>query len=219
MPLAGFSRDNLRTWEYVVVADPDEYGIGFSESDHVVLDSGRIVAIYGNNQNSRWLWRTFSDDNGRTWAPMKQLDFRGDSPSMIALSDGSLLAAIRHIPEQGPVGIGLVASSDGGETWANLGNFRDQASWDMGYPDLIKLADGRILCIYYTAAEARMIPPDLEAHLHKAEPMATILGSMRPRAYEELSGEIRGVFLQDLTSAPNASPARTSESSAAKVEL
>ena len=219
MPLAGFSKDNLRTWEYVVVADPDEHGIGFSESDHVILDSRRIVAIYGNNQNSRWFFRTYSDDKGKTWAPMKQLDFRGDSPTMIALSNGSLLAAIRHIPEQGPVGIGLVASPDAGQTWHNLGNFRDQATWDMGYPDLVKLADGRILCVYYTAAEARMIPSDLEARLHTCEPMRTILGSMRPRAYEELNGEIRGIFLQDLTAGPDTAAGRTPGSDTAKVEL
>ena len=220
MPLAGFSKDNLRTWEYVVVADPNDYGIGFSESDHVQLESGRIVAMYGNNQNSPFFFHTCSDDEGRTWSPMKQLDFRGDSPTMIALSDGTLLAAFRHLPEEGPMGIGLVVSADGGETWENLENVRDQGGWDMGYPDLVKLADRRILCIYYTDAEAKMIPAELEAQLYKREPMRTIFGkTIRPRAYEELNGEIRGIFLEDLTRGAGAGGDNRLESDAAKVEL
>ena len=200
MPLAGFSKDNMRSWEFVVIADPNEYGIGFSESDIVRLDSGRLIAIYGNNQNSRFFWRTYSDDEGRTWAPMKQLTFTGDSPSMIMLASGALLAAIRYIPDDGhAAGVGLVASEDGGETWDVLGNVLDQKNWDMAYPDLIKLPDGRILCIYYTGAESKMIPAEQEAELKKTEPMYSIFDGMRPRAYGELDGQIRGVFLEDLT--------------------
>jgi len=221
MPLAGFSRDNLRTWEYVVVADPDEYGIGFSEADIVQLDTGRIVAIYGNNQNSPSFFRTWSDDEGRTWAPMKELSFRGDSPSMVQLADGSLLAAIRNIPEGGGVGIGLVASSDGGETWQTLGNISDQANWDMAYPDLIKLADRNFLCVFYTSAEAKMISAGQVAALRKIEPMRTMFGDggMRPSAYEELNGEIRGMFIRDLTVGAAASDHTSSSPDESKVEL
>lgn len=144
--LAGFSRDNLRTWEYVVIADPDDYGVVFQEADMVRLDSGRLLAIYGN---SEYFWPTYSDDEGRTWAPMKQLAFYGDCPSMIKLSGDVLLAAFRNLQEveEEALGVGLVASGDGGETWDVLGNIIDQPIYDMAYPDLIKLPDGRILCV------------------------------------------------------------------------
>ena len=219
MPLAGFSKDNLRTWEYVVVADPDEYGVGFSESDIVRLDSGRIVAIYGNNQNSRSFWRTYSDDEGRTWAPMKELTFIGDSPSMVKLADGTLVAAIRALDE-GAVGIGLVASTDGGETWEQLGNLSEQGGWDMAYPDLIKLADGNFLCVYYTSADAKMIRADLAEKLARIEPMATQIGiGLRPSAYEELDGEIRGMFLTDLTAGKAGASNTSVAHQKSKVEL
>lgn len=211
--LAGFSKDNLRTWEFVVIADSDEYGIGFSESDIVRLDSGRLLAIFGNNGNSEYFWRTYSDDEGRTWAPMKQLTFRGDCPSMLKLSDDVLLAAFRHLPdvEESP-GVGLVASVDGGQTWDVLGHILDQTSYDMAYPDLIKLPDDRILCLYYTAPESILISSELEEELEKIEPMNTLASSRsrmpaarrrttkkRPHAYEELDGQIRCTILEDLT--------------------
>jgi len=220
--LAGFSNDEMRTWEFVVVAAPDDHDVGFSEADVVKLASGRLVVIYGNNQGSPFFWRTWSDDNGRTWAPLEQLAFRGDSPSMITLADGTLVAAIRYLPEEGPIGIGIVASPDGGETWDVLGNARDQDGWDMGYPDLVKTGDGRILCIFYTDAESKMIPPDLEAQLYAKEPMRTILGdgtTMRQFAYEELNGEIRGIFLEDLTGRRSESGKQPRASDSAKFQL
>ena len=203
--LAGFSKDNLRSWEYVVVSDPDEDGLGGGEADLVQLDSGRLVVIYGNVQGTRGFLRTHSDDQGRTWSARTPIEnILGDSPSLMKLADGSLLAAIRNTTnDQG--GIGLIASSDGGDSWQLLGNILDQAGWDMGYPDLIRMDDGTVLCIYYTDAEAKMIPASQAAELAKTEPMASIFaGGIRPRAYEELNGEIRGVFLSDLTAQPAA---------------
>ena len=220
MPLAGFSSDELRTWEYVIVADPDEYGVGFSESDIVRLDSGRIVAVYGNNQRSRYFWRTYSDDEGRTWAPMKRLDYRGDSPSMVRLADGTLMVAFRNAPEKGTMGIGIAVSADGGESWTLLDNIRDQGGWDMGYPDLVRMRDGSFLCVFYTAAEERQIPTGLVEELSRTEPHRTVFGGrMRPRAYEELSGEIRGIALNDLTAGTRAARSDEACDPAAKVEL
>ena len=59
-----------------------------------------------------------------------------------------------------------------------------------------------------------MIPAELEAELYKKEPMRSILGSgpMRPRAYEELNGEIRGVFIDDLTSSSTANKTQSKKS-------
>ena len=206
--LAGFSRDNMRTWEFVVVADAGEFaGVGFSEADVVQLDNGRLVAIYGNNLNSTSFWETHSDDSGRTWAPMKELNFLGDSPSLIKLSNGVLLAAIRNSDWEGRIskgpGIGLVASPDGGQTWELLGNVHDQANWDMGYPDLIKLATGEILCVYYTGNEKQPIPAELDEQLKAREPIRTIFqGGIRPSPLGEIQSEIRGVILEQVDAAP-----------------
>ncbi len=191
--------DNLRTWTYQVIADSSE-GIGFSEADLVRLDSGRFVAIYGNNAGSPWFFETHSDDEGQSWSAMCQLSFRGDSPSMIRLTGNRILAAIRHMPEAGKLGIGLVASPDGGQSWQNLGNAVDQSMWDMAYPDLVRLADGRILCVYYTASEEQPIAEKLAEELAAREPMATILeGSIRPAAFGEIQSEIRALILEEIS--------------------
>ena len=198
--MAGFSADDMKSWTYRIIADNSQGGIGYSESDSVRLASGRYVAIYGNNDGSPWFFETHSDDEGQTWAPMRQLNFAGDSPSMIQLAGGPLLAAIRNGPPSGKPGIGLVASADEGRTWRLLKNVHDQANWDMGYPDLVRLPNGRILLVYYTAAEPQPIPNELKEQLAATEPQRTILkGFIRPAAYGELQSEIRGVFLEDLT--------------------
>jgi hypothetical protein len=194
--LAGFSKDNMRTWEYVAVSDPDDEGLGGGEADLVQLDSDRLVVIYGNVQGTSGFLRTFSDDLGRTWSKREPIaaGHIGDSLSMIKLADGSLIAAIRNSTIDDP-GIGLLASNDGGETWQLLGNMLNQGSWDMGYPDLIRLADGGIFCVFYTSAEAIQISPEVD----KCMPRNPIFTGMRQRAYEELNGEIRGIFLKDIT--------------------
>ena len=204
--MAGFSADNGMTWTFRTVAEASG-GIGFSESDSVRLPGGRFVAIYGNNAGSPWFFETHSDDEGQTWSPMRQLNFRGDSPSVIRLSSGALLAALRSLPEKGPAGIGLVASADEGQTWELLGNVHDQTNWDMGYPDLIRMANGQILCVYYTGNAHRPIPKELEEKLAAVEPNRTIFkGAMRPSAFEEIQSEIRAVLLQEF-----ASPSGTGE--------
>jgi hypothetical protein len=48
-------------------------------------------------------------------------------------------------------GIYVVASDDDGETWdvANRRVIRDDSpSWDIGYPSLVLLPDGRVLAVY-----------------------------------------------------------------------
>ena len=143
--LAGFSADSMRTWKFRVVSAP-ENGIGLSESDSVRLSTGRYVAIYGNNAGTRYFYETHSDDRGQTWSPRRKLNFRGDSPSMITLKNDVLLAATRSGDRHGT---GLVLSPDGGQTWEYLGNL-DDTPGENGYPDLVRLVDGRILCVYYT---------------------------------------------------------------------
>jgi hypothetical protein len=204
VPLAGFSRDGMQSWTFRVIADKSQGNIGFSESDSVVLPSGRIVAIYGNNSGSPWFFETHSDDAGQSWSPMRQLNFRGDSPSMIRLSNGALLAAIRSLPEGGAAGIGLVLSADEGATWELLGNIHDQKNWDMAYPDLIRLADGRILCVYYTGNERQAIPDKMREEFVAVQPMRTqrennprIGKDYRPAAFGEIQSEIRGIFLEE----------------------
>ena len=198
-PMAGFSTDNGITWTFRTIAHPAD-GIGFSESDSVRLPSGRVVAIYGNNAGSPWFFETHSDNEGQTLSPMRQLNFRGDSPSMIRLASGALLAAIRSRPENGTLGIGLVASANEGQSWELLGNLHDQTNWDMGYPDLIKLANGQILCVYYTGNQRRPIPKALEEKLAAIEPIRTIFkGKHRPAAFGEIQSEIRGAILDDIS--------------------
>ncbi len=210
--LAGFSDDNMRTWTYRVIADCED-GIGLTEAESVRLSNGRFVAIYGNNLGSDFFFfETHSDDEGESWSAKRRLGFRGDCPSMIQLSSGAILAVIRHYyPERTQCGVGFLVSTDGGESWGTIGDLDLTSSGDQGYPDLVKLADGRILCVYYTAPESQPISKELEEELLAAEPCHTLYADnpgVRPRAFGELQSEIRGVFLEEVSSPVRSHPVK-----------
>ena len=115
------SADEGETWSPPVPLNPQNVSAGVSQDKAIVLGDGRIVVPvdqymgtkpttddpkgvhrmgerFGNLERSALVYSftLYSDDEGQTWSPMRQLNFRGDSPSMIRLSSGALLAAARE---------------------------------------------------------------------------------------------------------------------------
>jgi hypothetical protein len=67
---------------------------------------------------------------------------------MIKLRDGRLVITYGYRSE--PYGIRARISSDQGETWGKEIVLRnDGGSWDLGYPQTVERADGKIVTIYY----------------------------------------------------------------------
>jgi len=150
------STDKGKTWVHLstMAADPGGKLGGFMEPGIVRTKTGRIVTGLRNHGPDQAIWVTYSDDDGKTWAPVKKTAMIGHPVDLIQLSDGRLLATygIRPGIHTTPGGIRACFSSDNGETWdirteVQLRN--DFLNWDIGYPESMELPDGRVLSVYY----------------------------------------------------------------------
>jgi sialidase-1 len=150
------STDKGKTWKHLAVMANDPGGRlgGFLEPGIVRTKSGRIVAALRNHAPENAIWITYSDDDGKTWVPVRKTAMIGHPVDLIQLSDGRLMATygLRKGRHPDPSGIRVCFSSDNGETWdirTELQLRKDFLNWDIGYPESIQLADGSILTVYY----------------------------------------------------------------------
>lgn len=149
------STDHGQTWSHwsTIAADPALKLGGFMEPGIVVTKTGRIVAALRNHGPDHAIYATWSDDDGRTWAPALKTPMHGHPADLIQLSDGRIMASYGiRTPHSKPGGIRVCFSHDNGETWdlqSEIQIRRDFVNWDIGYPDSIELPDGRVLTAYY----------------------------------------------------------------------
>jgi sialidase-1 len=150
------SKDKGKTWKYlsIIADDPGGKLGGFLEPGIVRTKTGRIVVVMRNHAADQALWRTYSDDGGKTWAEVQKTAMIGHPADVIQLKDGRLMASygIRTGPHAKPGGIRVCFSKDNGVTWdisteRQLRN--DFLNWDTGYPESIQLADGSMMTVYY----------------------------------------------------------------------
>jgi sialidase-1 len=149
------SVDQGKTWKYLstIADDPGGKLGGFLEPGIVRTKTGRIVVGLRNHGPDHAIWITYSDDDGKTWSPVKQTDMIGHPADLIQLRDGRLMASYGVRTEHAtPEGVRACFSSDNGETWdigteVQLRN--DFSNWDVGYPESLELPDGRVLTVYY----------------------------------------------------------------------
>jgi hypothetical protein len=150
------STDKGKTWQHLAYMAPDPSGKlgGFMEPGIVRTKTGRIVAGLRNHGTDQAIWMTHSDDDGKTWSPVKKTALIGHPVDLIELTDGRLMATygIRPSVHTKPGGIRAAFSSDNGETWDPKTEFQirnDFPNWDIGYPESMQNPDGSILSVYY----------------------------------------------------------------------
>jgi sialidase-1 len=150
------STDKGKTWKYysVIASDKGNKLGGFLEPGIVRTKTGRIVAAMRNHAGENAIWATYSDDDGKTWAPVQKTAMIGHPVDLIQLSDGRVMATygIRPTVHTRPGGVRACFSSDNGATWdikteVQLRN--DFLNWDVGYPESMEMPDGRVLTVYY----------------------------------------------------------------------
>lgn len=167
------SGEPLGKYEKVAtVTCPQRDIIRFGEPHILQLESGRIIMMirataipYDDKADRCFLWGTYSDDNGRTWAEPYQTPLWGFPPHLLQLSDGRILCSYGH--RRPPFGQRAAISEDG-ITWKKEDEIilRDDApNKDLGYTVSIELEPGRILTVYYQpnvepGTRPRMVPPD-----------------------------------------------------------
>jgi sialidase-1 len=150
------STDQGKSWNYVstIADDPSGKLGGFLEPGIVRTTTGRIIAAMRNHGTDQAIWVTHSDDNGKTWAPVRKTTMIGHPVDLIQISDGRIMATygIRNGRHTTPGGIRACFSTDNGETWdlqteVQLRN--DFLNWDIGYPESLQMPDGSVLTVYY----------------------------------------------------------------------
>ena len=164
-PLGTFSK-------VATVYSPHRDKIRFGEPHILQLPGGRIIMMirataipYDDQSPLCFLWGTYSDDSGLTWADPYETPLWGFPPHLLQLSDGRILCSYGY--RRPPYGQ-RAAISDDGVTWRKADEFilRDDApNQDLGYPVSVELEPGRILTVYYQpnvapGTDQRMTPPD-----------------------------------------------------------
>lgn len=150
------STDKGKTWQYLstMANDPGGKLGGFMEPGITRTKTGRLISIMRNHGTEQAMYATYSDDNGKTWAPVQKTDMIGHPADVIQLSDGRLMATygIRPGIHTTPGGVRACFSNDNGTTWditteVQLRN--DFYNWDIGYPESLELPGGKVLTVYY----------------------------------------------------------------------
>ncbi len=150
------SADQGRSWRYLSTIASDDGGKmgGLAEPGIVRTKTGRIIAGIRTPGSDNSIYMTWSDDDGKTWVPIRKTDLHGHPVDLIQLSDGRVMATygIRVPQHDTPGGIRACFSRDNGETWdirSEVQLRNDFLNWDVGYPESIQLPDGRVFTAYY----------------------------------------------------------------------
>ncbi len=147
-------------------SSPEPDSIRFGEPSVLQLPSGRVIlmiratAIPYNDADPRcFLWETYSDDNGKTWAHPYQTPLWGFPPHLLLMRDGRVVVTYSY--RRPPYGIRAAVSKDG-TTWKKKNEviLRDDApNKDLGYPASVELKNGNVLTVYYLSAASDTVRP------------------------------------------------------------
>lgn len=157
------------------VHSPNPDSLRFGEPHILQLASGRIIMMirattkpYNDLDSRCFLYGTYSDDSGKTWAEPYQTPLWGFPPHLLQLSDGRILCTYGY--RRPPFGQRACISEDG-ITWKKEHEIilRDDAfNKDLGYPVSVELEPGKILSVYYQPdpkdGDQHMTPPDPKRH-------------------------------------------------------
>ena len=148
-------------WEFVAWTAPDP-GAGFSIMPSSIRLSNTDLLTAVRHEDSlrkgpNWIDAYLSKDNGNSWTYLSRPvpdtgDHSGNPPSLIRLRDGRLVVTYGHRAQ--PFEVRGRISSDQGKTWSQDVVLRSGAgSWDVGYTRTVQRPDGKIVTVYYWAAE------------------------------------------------------------------
>lgn len=128
-------------------------GLFLNEPCAVQLPNGKIlchIRAEDDDEKIFTLFQTVSEDNGKTWSPVKQIikDDSGAPAHLLLHSSGILICAFSR--RAYPYGIRVILSEDYGETWSEEHIlFENFCTDDLGYPSTVELSDGSLLTVFY----------------------------------------------------------------------
>ncbi len=138
-------------------------------------DGGRIALLLRENSRRRNSHVMFSDDEGATWSPPRELPhtLTGDRHTARYLADGRIFISFRDTARESPTRGDWVAWVG---TWQDIvsggpGQFRvrlmdNHHAWDCAYPGVERLPDGTILTTTYGHWEPDQPPYIVSIRVH-----------------------------------------------------
>lgn len=117
----------------------------------ISLRSGRLLSSMRCQRDPTgifWTEMFESEDGGRSWRFLSRVNEWGAPGALIELNDGRILCVYGYrLPAYG---VRYRVSEDGGRTWGAETILRDDGgSWDLGYPQVVEIAPGRCVAVYY----------------------------------------------------------------------
>lgn len=117
----------------------------------LALRDGRILASVRFQRDATGvMWTDIyeSEDGARTWRFLSRVNDWGAPGDIVEMQDGRIACVYGY--RLAPSGIRARLSEDGARTWGRELILRDDGgSWDLGYPRVIEVTPGRLLCVYY----------------------------------------------------------------------
>lgn len=127
----------------------------FNEFAALPLEDGRLMAIIREEPCISGLYRSYSQDFGRTWTEPEPIGIFGEAPYLLQLQDKRIMAVFRGLGNtRGEANyLGLTVTDDNGATWSEPYKLEtyDGGRFHGGYGDLLLTESGQILAIYYIA--------------------------------------------------------------------
>ena len=153
---AGVTFSKAPDYEYsapvIIANDPER---DYSDTDVVRLADGRFLAVIREHVTLQSVF-SHSEDEGRTWSPIRPTDFKGSNIKLWKLRTGVVACAYRD-EDPSRRGVSLSVTEDGGESWEFLGQLYDGGDdadhtpgYVCGYPDMVYTNRSDIVLVLHT---------------------------------------------------------------------
>jgi sialidase-1 len=141
------SSDKGKTWGPVITIGENENLPLAAETDVVLLKDGTLYAAL-RAEKPYSMHYAVSKDLGKSWNKVKDIGFKGHSPSFTRLKTGEILLSIRAFKLGGTEAgyTGLRISRDEAKTWEGPYLVDETLG---AYPSTVELRDGTVLVVYY----------------------------------------------------------------------
>ena len=142
------STDNGVRW-----SDPILVAVGLNEADLLVLRDGEwLFAARSEKRDEQAIYTCRSADGGSTWTDLQKVTDRSEHPpDLTLLAGGDVLLTFGC--RNAPFGVQGLLSRDRGRTWGDrrLLFADDLPGTDIGYPSTVRLDNGRLITVFYSA--------------------------------------------------------------------
>ena len=140
------SFDGGKTWKDLTLIGEKAGTYLDAETDVVPLKGGKLLAALRSSTVD--MHYAVSDDQGKTWGPVRSFGFKGHCPYLLRHRSGIILLAHR-LPATS-----LHWTNDEGKTWHGPVRINSVGG---AYPSMVELADGHVYCVYYEEGKGSSI--------------------------------------------------------------